>query len=737
MWKRMSKTQSQLTACFLLTLLFGVSLSPGPAKAQAQKDSSQQIQTLLQAIQAHPKQDSLYLELGELYLDQMQWTKAYEAFQIFCFRHSNSVAGHIGKGRAQAGMGPDDFGLIEAFMKFIGQDHYTVAKREFKKALSIDPNSKEAYYYLARTYLDNIDEKEKLEAIDALRNVLRMDSLYKDADYYLGVAYQQAGDYANAEQVYLANLARHRFVLNAMMRLSEVYLALGKPDRAISYYLDSIEQIKDEGLLETLYLEHEILLSKEEKEAYQTLPLEERGAFFKRFWRSKDPTPTTERNERFEEHFRRVEYAKTYFQKSRPPYFDDRGKIYIKYGEPDDEYRDIFNKDFAEKGNISWTYEMSLGPGMTFDFVNFGFGGFKQVASLAEAAPATLHYLEKMAYGASLYRARSSLSPSYFEIGTRVMLGDPQVAAYAVVDFEAERFETQLNAPLEVYHYEIGGEPLETHYTFCRFQEPKDTTRTEFYFAIPFKPLHFVPDCMGGLESTLTYTMLIQDKEFNTIQRRIGHLPIQADTSQDLSNAFLVHQENFNLAPGSYRYVVRIENAQGDARCLYTNPVEIKKPTAGELALSDIQLAEDVMLVGPEKNPFVKNDLEVMPHPYWIVQIDNPIYLYFEGYNLTCGIFGETNYTLTYKLKMTKVDKDFLSKAVDAVGNLFTKEYKEEVGSTIERAGHSRTVVEYLALDLSNMKTGEADLVVQLTDKRTGQTVEETRALKLVREKAE
>jgi len=57
----------------------------------------------------------------------------------------------------------------------------------------------------------------------------------------------------------------------------------------------------------------------------------------KRFWIEKDPTPTTVLNERLIEHWQRILYARNEFVYSLDsPYgTDDRGTVWVKFGEPD------------------------------------------------------------------------------------------------------------------------------------------------------------------------------------------------------------------------------------------------------------------------------------------------------------------------------------------------------------------------------------------------------------------
>ncbi|MFQ5675291.1 MAG: GWxTD domain-containing protein [bacterium] len=55
------------------------------------------------------------------------------------------------------------------------------------------------------------------------------------------------------------------------------------------------------------------------------------------FWKQKDPTPSTEINERLLEHWERIAYARKKFRKRRNTVYgtDDRGLIYVKFGKPD------------------------------------------------------------------------------------------------------------------------------------------------------------------------------------------------------------------------------------------------------------------------------------------------------------------------------------------------------------------------------------------------------------------
>lgn len=72
-----------------------------------------------------------------------------------------------------------------------------------------------------------------------------------------------------------------------------------------------------------------------EIEELRALPEEDRADGWNAFWRRRDPTPETARNEVQLEFFRRVRYAERNFQGFGPGWRSDMGRIYIRHGPPD------------------------------------------------------------------------------------------------------------------------------------------------------------------------------------------------------------------------------------------------------------------------------------------------------------------------------------------------------------------------------------------------------------------
>jgi GWxTD domain-containing protein len=73
----------------------------------------------------------------------------------------------------------------------------------------------------------------------------------------------------------------------------------------------------------------------DEIESLRELTVENRARGWEQFWRRRDPTPDTPRNEALIEFVRRVRHAERHFQGYGPGWRSDMGRIYIRYGPPD------------------------------------------------------------------------------------------------------------------------------------------------------------------------------------------------------------------------------------------------------------------------------------------------------------------------------------------------------------------------------------------------------------------
>ena len=116
------------------------------------------------------------------------------------------------------------------------------------------------------------------------------------------------------------------------------------------------------------------LITPRERDVFLKLGTDkQRDVFIEAFWRQRDPTPGTDRNEFREEHYRRIQHANKAFGRSTPKmgWQTDRGRIYIILGPPRnvESYDSVNNVHPAE----IWFYQgaESLGLPPAFNVIFF------------------------------------------------------------------------------------------------------------------------------------------------------------------------------------------------------------------------------------------------------------------------------------------------------------------------------------------------------------------------------
>ncbi len=95
-----------------------------------------------------------------------------------------------------------------------------------------------------------------------------------------------------------------------------------------------------ESQLDSLYAPLVYLIEADERGVYATLTQDGKRRFLRKFWARRDPTPGTPRNEEQESFYARIAEATRQFREGGaaqiPGWRTDRGRIFIRYGPPDE-----------------------------------------------------------------------------------------------------------------------------------------------------------------------------------------------------------------------------------------------------------------------------------------------------------------------------------------------------------------------------------------------------------------
>jgi GWxTD domain-containing protein len=127
-------------------------------------------------------------------------------------------------------------------------------------------------------------------------------------------------------------------------------------EKSCELYLEGLNQKlfteKDQEVLKEDLLHLSPFFGRREANGYEEMIDEQNPeifSVFRNFWEDRDLTPSDSYNERLMEHWQRVHFALNNFNTTSRALYDDRGGIYIRYGEPNKKRSGIFmyNPGFA------------------------------------------------------------------------------------------------------------------------------------------------------------------------------------------------------------------------------------------------------------------------------------------------------------------------------------------------------------------------------------------------------
>lgn len=118
-----------------------------------------------------------------------------------------------------------------------------------------------------------------------------------------------------------------------------------------------------------------LIASDSDLKALRAAPETARAAEWNKFWAARDPDPSTDANESLAQHLTRVQYVAREFSQFGPGWRSDRGKVYIRYGPP--EQIDTALDQRAQGEYEIWRYYTQNRNFVFFDM--FGVGDFKLV----------------------------------------------------------------------------------------------------------------------------------------------------------------------------------------------------------------------------------------------------------------------------------------------------------------------------------------------------------------------
>lgn len=510
-----------------------------------------------------------------------------------------------------------------------------------------------------------------------------------------------------------------RFLLNQARSLARQ----GDSETASSLLNQGLEQLDSGPLADSLFLEVKPIMTEQEMKDYSQT--NHKGQFFIAFWKSIDPTPATVKNERFTEHYQRLAYAQRWYTVGYDSMqWDDRGLIYIRYGEPSEIAREPTGRGI--KPNECWVYRRENGE-FIYDFYQKRMN-YELMDNLFELRPkltAQTKAIDKKAGAKDSDRdigmpkqftstklgefleLRSMIADDYTDLYMRAQIENIDVIYISAQRLQRAITARQTNRPPVESTWERPEKPLQAAVAFARFYD-KDTPELEIYYGTKFDQFNIAPDSTGQRFADLNIACSVMDESYQTIFQDTYPRRVRLPDEASLDESIYIDQVNIPITPGKYHIALEI-SSPNDNRVKDESITLDIHPFEKSLHLSDIEWAYSVEPVGMKsKNPnFIKKRLLVTPYPSRVMSRSEPLTVYFEIYGLTLDETGHTQYEIDYELKSDR--RSFFSRI-----NPFGK--KQSLSTSFVQSGVHPISQEYFSLDLKQVKTGNYTLQIKVKD---------------------
>ncbi len=471
-----------------------------------------------------------------------------------------------------------------------------------------------------------------------------------------------------------------------------------------------------------------LLWNEPDQQMYASLKtLAARKDFVAQYWKAANPNPLLPENDWLVDFLQRRAFARKKFPAPAPPFVDDRGKYYLKYGKALRRYEDFGSLEVLP--NETWSYE-----NVTRNFVvHFKREGkvYREAQNLVEILSGGKRYDPDTEAKVliAVARQRASVSPvfgrvfaKWLDLNTAQLHAEsfptsrtalaierqqPHAILYAAAQHaKAEVAHARRVAPITAHDAISAVNAIAFQEDLAQFRGPNRETRLEIAVRAPLKKNlagRFSRAAKDNLR--LEYRARLSDATFNPVSeaRAPVELAVSLAAAHDFPNA--VGKLVLTAASQDGDLTLQVKDEREGRLGFVRKGLALRDFSGAALMLSDIQLLLEVTEEQKQILPAtVKQERLVAPYPFDAVRKTLPVLCYFEIYNLHAA-----SYELTYEVT-----------AVEGRAHEEQQAKPEKDAPTISvtatRPAANEFAEELLALDLSQLKNGVYALEVRVTD---------------------
>lgn len=472
----------------------------------------------------------------------------------------------------------------------------------------------------------------------------------------------------------------------------------------------------------------DLILTKSERDAWNKLDTDdEREKFIEDFWHSRDSDPDTEENEFKQQFFERTAYANEHFSSGKPGRLTDRGRIYIKFGKPDEVESHpaggAYERPSYEGGGSTSTYPFekwfyrhipNVGNGVEIEFVDPTGSGEYRIARNPDEKDALINVPGAGSTFAELAgletRADRIANLGGFGRANYMRSQDSPFDMMNLISslerdqpFERNFIGTSIPTPI------VDDNPLNFETQFNYFRQSDNRVLAVLTVQTDNDQLSFTNS--GGVE---TARLNIFGRVITLANRPMGKFEDSVTataTAEELSTTRTrksAYARAFVLTPGRYRVDVIVRDIQSGAAGLKQVGFIVPEFPEDRMSASSVVLAAKLenMESGAAVGPFVIGTTKVIPNLSRVFKRNQPIGVYLQIYNAA-------------------IDQTTLRPAADAEyvllknGKEISKQTEDwrEINDAGQRLTLSRLI------DSRSLEPGEYQIQIRIRDHVSGQTI--------------
>lgn len=402
----------------------------------------------------------------------------------------------------------------------------------------------------------------------------------------------------------------------------------------------------------------------------------ERDLFIEAFWKQRDPTPGTEKNEFREEHYRRFNHANRRFRGyGKEGWQTDRGKVYIILGEPMDVR--IFHGSDAYYPSESWYYQGMAGYGLpqAFNLLFYQKGriGDFILYNPGVEGPWNLlsNYMGNPGDYEDSYLTLDVIEPELAQLSINLIPGEspvhlPSLSSSILVqniDTAAirkikDQYAQQFFNYKDIIEVEYSANFMDSDSEVQIIQD--ESGINVVHFSIQPKNLSMATH-ENSIYTNLEFNGMITDKDGHTIFQFDKQIPLRFTEEQFLRmrQRPFSFTDSFPLIPGEYRFSLLLKNSISKEFTSFEKHIHIA-PEATSPRMSPLLLGFNMTRPSTQKdlnNPFVVKDVQIYSQAKKSFIPKDNLYVHFQILGISDDLWNKGS--LRYIIY--KEDTEFLS----------------------------------------------------------------------------